>query len=122
MPVQFLYKPIDPDELTALYAAADVCFVSSIRDGMNLVCLEYVACQAYHGSEALRSSREDKAPGSLVLSTFAGAANHLHGALFVNPWDHERCAHILAHALSMDAAEASARMEKLGLQVEQQTR
>lgn len=122
MPVQFLYKPIDPDELTALYTAADVCFVSSIRDGMNLVCLEYVACQAHHGTEALQSSRKDKAPGSLVLSTFAGAANHLDGALFVNPWDHERCADVLAHALSMDATEASARMEKLGLQVEQQTR
>lgn len=119
VPVQFLYTSIDPDELTALYIAADVCFVSSTRDGMNLVCYEYVAC---HSGKSIESSHEQKPPGCLVLSKFAGAADHMDGALIVNPWDKGACANTLAHALSMDASEASTRMKKLGDNVEQQTR
>lgn len=119
MPVQFLYTSIDPDELTALYAAADVCFISSTRDGMNLVCYEYVAC---HSQKAVQSSNQYIVPGSLVLSKFAGAANMMDGALIVNPWDRDVCADALLHALSMDAIESSARMRKLGALVERQTR
>lgn len=119
VPVQFLYTSIDPDELTALYAAADVCFVSSTRDGMNLVCYEYIAC---HSNKAKQSSREATRPGSLVLSKFTGAANLLDGALIVNPWNKESCADALAHALSMDVSEAGARMGKLASRVESQTR
>lgn len=119
VPIQFLYASIDPDELTALYTAADVCFISSTRDGMNLVSYEFVAC---HSSKAKQCSREIATSGRLVLSKFAGAADHMDGALIVNPWDKEDCAIALAHALSMDASEASTRMKKLGDMVEQQTR
>jgi trehalose-6-phosphate synthase len=106
--VQFLYTSIDPDELTALYAAADVCFVSSTRDGMNLVCYEFVAC---HSNKAIKSSREAMPPGTL-----------LDGALIVNPWNKESCANALAHALSMNSADAAARMGSMAKLVEQQTR
>jgi trehalose-6-phosphate synthase len=119
VPVQFLYTSIDPDDLTALYAAADVCFVSSTRDGMNLVCYEFIAC---HSNKAIMSAREAMPPGSLVLSKFAGAATLLDGALIVNPWDRESCASALAHALSMNPADAAARMSALASKVEQQTR
>jgi trehalose-6-phosphate synthase len=119
VPVQFLYTSIDPDDLTALYAAADVCFVSSTRDGMNLVCYEFIAC---HSNKAIMSAREAMPPGSLVLSKFTGAATLLDGALIVNPWDKESCASALAHALSMNPADAAARMSVLASKVEQQTR
>ena len=119
VPVQFLYTSIDPDELTALYAAADVCFVASTRDGMNLVCYEYVAC---HSNKAIKSSRGAMPAGSLVLSKFTGAAALLDGALIINPWNKESCASALAHALSMNPADAAARMSAMASKVEQQTR
>lgn len=119
-PVHFLYKSIDPDELTALYAASDVCFVASTRDGMNLVCYEYIAC---HYDKAVPASEEIIPAGSLVLSRFAGAAGYLgDGALIVNPWDENCCADALVRALEMDVEEASSRMGSLGEQLESQTR
>lgn len=119
VPVQFVYACVDPDELTALYFAADICFVSSTRDGMNLVCSEFIAC---HSDKAAQLSRKTTAFGSLVLSKFAGAAEHMDGAFIVNPWDKGSCANALAYALNMGAAEASIRMKKLNEKVEQQTR
>jgi trehalose-6-phosphate synthase len=68
MPIHFLHRSIDMKELTALYAAADVCLISSTRDGMNLVAYEYTTCQ-----------RDNQ--GVLILSEFAGAAQSLGGAL-----------------------------------------
>ncbi|RMY55591.1 hypothetical protein D0864_03812 [Hortaea werneckii] len=117
-PVHFLYASVDLDELTALYAVADICFVSSLRDGMNLVSYEYVAC---HAGKALQFLSEDRASGSLVLSQFAGAASQLDGALLTNPLDKQSCADVLAYALNMDAAEVAARMRKMGEKVETQT-
>ena len=119
VPVHFLYKSIDPDELTALYTAADICFISSTRDGMNLVCYEFVAC---HDEKAAKSSHEAISHGTVILSRFTGAAGLLDGSLIVNPWDKEECAEALAHAVSIDAGEAYERMRKLGDKVEEQTR
>jgi trehalose 6-phosphate synthase len=119
VPVHFLYKSIGPEELTALYSAADVCFVTSIRDGMNLVSYEYVAC---HNDKAMQSSRESISHGSLVLSKFAGAADVLDGSILVDPWDPENCADALEQAVSMDADEADRRMKRLGVRVENHTR
>ncbi|KNE72210.1 hypothetical protein AMAG_16693 [Allomyces macrogynus ATCC 38327] len=68
MPIHLLNKSVQFDELVALYAAADVCVVSSTRDGMNLVCGEYVAAQ-----------RDGK--GVLIMSEFAGAAQSLDGSI-----------------------------------------
>ena len=115
VPVHFLYKSTEPDELTALYAIADICFITSTRDGMNLVCYEYIACR---NEQARQSS-----PESITLvSKFTGAANVLDGCLIVNPCDSGDCSLALTHAVSMNVSEASERMRKLGDKVEEQTR
>ncbi|MDH2424293.1 trehalose-6-phosphate synthase [Sphaerisporangium sp. TRM90804] len=73
-PVNYFHQSYDRDELAALYCAADVMVVTPLRDGMNLVAKEYVACR-----HDLR--------GALVLSEFAGAADELKHAFLVNPYD-----------------------------------
>lgn len=92
-PVQFLFQSVAATTLSALYQLADVCWVSSIRDGMNLVCQEFVASQP-----------EDHV-GALVLSEFAGAASSLEGALLVNPWNADEMADAVRRALEMPEAE-----------------
>jgi trehalose 6-phosphate synthase len=87
-PIHFLHKSVPFDELMTMYAASDICFVSSIRDGMNLVSYEYVATQ--------RARR-----GVLLLSEFAGAAEVLKGSVLFNPWDMGGTAEALHSALTM---------------------
>jgi trehalose 6-phosphate synthase len=87
-------------DINRYYRAADVCFVSSLHDGMNLVAKEYVSAHSDLG-------------GALVLSTFAGASRELTEALLVNPYDVEECARALHHALTMPEAERRGRMERL---------
>ena len=99
-PVHFIHGSVDPLELTALYALADVGLVTPLIDGMNLVAKEFVACQ-----------RDD--PGVLVLSEFAGAAEELFNALLVNPFDASSVADAIADALAMPANERAARMEPM---------
>lgn len=115
MPVHFLYKSLQPDELTALYTAADACFISSTRDGLNLVCYEYVACHDQDNAARV-------APGVLVLSAFAGASTILKGCITVNPWDTARCAEGVAQAVTISSPEARDRMKQLKRTVDQQTR
>ncbi|OFZ18620.1 MAG: hypothetical protein A2X94_01640 [Bdellovibrionales bacterium GWB1_55_8] len=87
-------------ELYRYYRAADLCFVSSLHDGMNLVAKEYV------------SARADNR-GTLVLSSFTGASRELTDALIVNPYDIDECAEALHLALSMPEQEMQHRMERL---------
>jgi trehalose 6-phosphate synthase len=84
-------------EVYEYYRAADLCFVSSLHDGMNLVAKEFVA------------ARDDER-GVLILSQFTGAARELPEALIVNPYDADRCAAALHLALTMPAAEQRDRM------------
>ncbi len=79
------------------YRAADLVFVSSLHDGMNLVAKEFVA------------SRDDE-QGVLILSQFTGAARELPEAIIVNPYDAEDCAHALELAVTMHPDEQRARM------------
>jgi trehalose 6-phosphate synthase len=79
------------------YRAADVCVVSSLHDGMNLVAKEFVA------------ARDDER-GVLVLSQFTGAARELPEAIIVNPYDADECAAALRTALEMPDREQRARM------------
>jgi trehalose 6-phosphate synthase len=102
--VHYLHQSIDRDELVALYCAADVMVVTPLRDGMNLVCKEYVATR--QGLD-----------GVLVLSEFAGAAAELTSALLVNPYDLDGVAQALERALTMDPMEERARMRTLHRQV-----
>jgi len=87
-PVLFLFKPIAPTELAALYVLGDACLVTSTRDGMNLVSYEYVACHS-------------ETHGTLILSEFAGAAQSLNGSIVVNPWDTDAVAAALSEAVSL---------------------
>jgi trehalose 6-phosphate synthase len=102
--VHYLHQSMDRDELVALYCAADVMVVTPLRDGMNLVCKEYVATR--HGLD-----------GVLVLSEFAGAAAEMSGALLVNPYDLDGVADALERALIMDPNEERARMRTMHRQV-----
>jgi trehalose-6-phosphate synthase len=99
-PVRLLAQHHDHEALNELYRAADVCVVTSLHDGMNLVCKEFVAAR-------------DDLRGVLVLSRFAGAARELNEALIVNPYHVEETADALNRAATMPAAEQRERMASL---------
>src|SRR6266566_2102999 len=86
-----------PDEIFEYYRGADVCAVTSLHDGMNLVAKEFV------------SARDDQR-GVLILSHFTGAARELPEALIVNPYDTDECASALHVALTMPPTEQRTRM------------
>jgi trehalose 6-phosphate synthase len=90
----------EPAEVFRYYRAADVCYVSSLHDGMNLVAKEFVA------------ARDDE-QGVLVLSSFTGASRELAEALVVNPYDVDEAAGALAAALTMPAQEQRVRMRAM---------
>jgi trehalose 6-phosphate synthase/phosphatase len=99
VPLHYQYKSLGRRGLVALYRLARIGFVTSIKDGMNLVAKEYCACQV------------DRS-GVLVLSEFAGAAAQLQrGALLVNPHDIEGMADALKQGLDMEFGERRRRME-----------
>ena len=98
--MHYLHRPVPRDELVAFFVAADVMLVTPLRDGMNLVAKEYIAC------------RHDDA-GVLVLSEFTGAARELTSALLVNPHDTDGVKAAVARALEMPRDEARRRMKTL---------
>jgi trehalose 6-phosphate synthase len=99
-PVLYLHQSYPRDEMAALYLAADVMLVTSLRDGMNLVAKEYVA------------DRNDDS-GALVLSEFTGAADELVGAFLVNPHDIEGLKDTIMRAVTVSPAEARRRMRSM---------
>ena len=100
IPVNFLYRSFTQQQLAGFFNEADVCLVTPIRDGMNLVAKEYVACRANR-------------PGVLVLSKFCGAAEAMTEALIVNPHDIKATADTLHQGLTMSAKERRRRWEQL---------
>jgi len=96
-PVVLLVEHHQPQAIYEYYRAADVCMVTSLHDGMNLVAKEFV------------SSRDDER-GVLILSQFTGAARELPEAIIVNPYDTDQCAAALQMALSMPEGEQRARI------------
>ncbi|KAK3025493.1 hypothetical protein RJ639_041574 [Escallonia herrerae] len=97
VPIHHLDRSLNFDALCALYAVTDVALVTSLRDGMNLVSYEFVACQ-------------DSKRGVLILSEFAGAAQSLGaGAILVNPWNITEVALAIGQALNMTAEEREKR-------------
>jgi trehalose 6-phosphate synthase len=100
-PVRYLNRNYPHATLMGLLRAAQVCLVTPLRDGMNLVAKEFVAAQ----------SPDD--PGVLVLSNMAGAARELTDALLVNPYDTKGIARAMQSALVMPLAERRARHERL---------
>jgi trehalose 6-phosphate synthase len=99
-PIVLLRAHHEPPTIFRYLRAADVCYVSSLHDGMNLVAKEFVA------------AREDER-GVLVLSRFTGAARELAGALVVNPYDLEEARAALATALAMTTSEQAERMRAM---------
>lgn len=89
VPIVYIYNTVPFDELLSLYRLADCLLVTSRRDGMNLVALEFIAAQS------------PATPGVVVISEFAGASATLSHALKINPWDIEQTAEILNTALSL---------------------
>ncbi len=103
-PVHFIYKSIGFTELCALYALADVALITPLRDGMNLVAKEYVACQK-DGS------------GALILSEFAGASQELFSATQVNAYDIHAVAGRISEALAMPSEAKAAKMRQMRARV-----
>ncbi len=99
-PIRYLYRSVSPERLAALYRDADVALVTPLRDGMNLVAKEYVACQV-----------DD--PGVLILSRLAGAAETMREALQVNPYDTDTVALKLHQALKMPLEDRRDRINAL---------
>ncbi len=99
-PIVFLKRHHTHREIDQYYRAADLCMVTSLHDGMNLVAKEFVA------------AREDE-EGALILSRFTGASRELRDALVVNPYDVEQLAEALRFAIEMDPEERKARMQRM---------
>jgi len=106
-PIVFLKGQYSHEEIQKFYRAADICLVTSLHDGMNLVAKEFVA------------ARSDE-QGVLILSRFAGASRELRDALQVNPYDIEQVALAIHTALKMPAEERASRMQQLRCVVKEQ--
>ncbi len=99
-PIVFLNRQHSHEEILPYYRTADLCMVTSLHDGMNLVAKEFVA------------AREDN-HGVLILSRFAGASHELTDALAVNPYDTEQLADSIRQALEMRPEERRQRMQRM---------
>ena len=110
--VECIHGALPLVELAALYRRADVMAVTPLCDGMNLVAQEFAACQA------AAPGLPGRARGALVLSEFAGAAQHLPGALLVDPADVAGTAARLGEALELTPCERTRRLDLLGAAVE----
>jgi trehalose 6-phosphate synthase len=101
VPLRYLNRSFARNVLMPLYAEAQACLVTPLRDGMNLVAKEYVAAQ------------DPEEPGVLILSEFAGAARELDAALLVNPYDEAGMARAMDRALSMSVEERQERHQAM---------
>ncbi|MGE0518242.1 MAG: bifunctional alpha,alpha-trehalose-phosphate synthase (UDP-forming)/trehalose-phosphatase [Candidatus Binatia bacterium] len=99
-PIHYLHRGTEPEHLVQLYRDAHVALVTPLRDGMNLVAKEFVACQVGD-------------PGVLVLSRFAGASETMREAVRVNPYSIDATAEAIHRALTMDEPERRSRMAAL---------
>ena len=88
------------EEIAPFYESADLCMVTSLHDGMNLVAKEFVSARSNNS-------------GVLILSRFAGASTELHGALIVNPYDIEKMANAIKSALEMPKEQQQQRMTQM---------
>lgn len=99
-PILFLKKHHSHEEIMPFYRSAEFCMVTSLHDGMNLVAKEFIA------------SREQN-DGVLILSRFAGAANELHGAVIINPYDIEQSADAIKDSLEMPLEIQQQKMKQM---------
>jgi len=99
-PIVYLKRHFSPEEIRPFYKLADICIVSSLHDGMNLVAKEYISAKT--------DSR-----GVLILSRFTGASRELVDALLINPYSTEEFAAAIAYAVNMPPEEKSKRMDNM---------
>jgi trehalose-6-phosphate synthase len=107
-PIVLINENVDSDLLAAVYRAADLCIVSSLQDGMNLVAKEFVACQL-----------DER--GVLVLSRFTGSAEEIDGALLVNPFNVDGFVAAIRTGLEMSPEERKRRMHRMRRQLHNST-
>ncbi|MBN2035586.1 MAG: bifunctional alpha,alpha-trehalose-phosphate synthase (UDP-forming)/trehalose-phosphatase [Chitinispirillaceae bacterium] len=100
LPIVYQYRPLDYFELIALYNFSHVALITPLRDGMNLISKEFVACQT-----------DDR--GVLILSEMAGAASELVEALLINPADRREVGEAIYRALTMPPRERTVYMERM---------
>ncbi|MBM3708809.1 MAG: hypothetical protein FJW61_00100 [Actinobacteria bacterium] len=97
-PIIYIYKALSQPKLAAYYIAADICLVTPLRDGMNLIAKEYVTCK-------------EGIDGALILSEFAGCADEFKKySIMVNPYDTESVAYSIYYALKMNKEEKQQKM------------
>jgi len=104
-PIVYTYSSLSFTELLALYTACDIALITPIRDGMNLVCKEFIA------------SRFDQ-KGVLILSELAGAAQELNEAIIINPTDTQEVADAIHQGLDMPLEEQEKRLSHMRQQVQ----
>ncbi|MCC5947817.1 MAG: glucosylglycerol-phosphate synthase [Nitriliruptoraceae bacterium] len=105
-PIMLFTTPIPFEELLSYYRAADQCWITPLRDGLNLVAKEYVA------------SKDPLEPGVLVLSEFTGCSVELPDAVIANPYSHESLDAAIDHAIDMSVEERANRMARLTASVD----
>lgn len=99
LPITYFYTSLPIEDLSALYVTADICLVTSLRDGMNLVCKEFVASKAHTNT------------GKLILSEFAGASKELSDSIVINPNSTDDIMQAIQLALYMPKKEETERMK-----------
>ena len=107
-PIVLLHQNTGAEELAAIYRAGDLCLVSSLQDGMNLVAKEFIACNV-----------DER--GVLVLSRLTGAAEEIEGAVLVNPFNVDGMVAGLREAIKMPEAERRARMREMRARLHEAT-
>ena len=105
VPIRFSTRRIPYEEMVAWFTQSDICWITPLRDGLNLVAKEYAA------------ARKDQS-GVLVLSEFTGASVVLDGAVLTNPYSHRRMDEAIEQALEMPEAEQKRRMRTMTTAVE----
>ena len=105
-PLVLLRQDIGFSQYLALLTVADVLMITSLRDGMNLTCHEFIMCQDGTNCEQKH--------GPVILSEFTGSASIFEGnEISINPWDYQQCANAIKTALEMDETEKDRRYNKL---------
>jgi trehalose 6-phosphate synthase len=99
-PILFLKRHHSHEEIMPFYKSANLCMVTSLHDGMNLVAKEFIAAR-------------NKNDGVLILSRFAGASQELPGSILVNPYDIEQTADAIRAALEMPKEQQLHKMKQM---------
>jgi len=107
-PIVLINENVDSDLLAGVYRAADLCIVSSLQDGMNLVAKEFVGCQV-----------DER--GVLILSRFTGSAEEIEGAMLINPFNIDGFVSAIRGALEMSPEERKRRMHRMRRQLHNST-